>query len=78
MPWIPQDFEVVARIRRLPSTPVADVRLSFASARTPGIFVGQFRVPKPGFYVAAVESRQLSTDNFGLGEVTFFTTPPSA
>ena len=40
--------------------------------------MGQFRVPKPGFYVAAVESRQLSTDNFGLGEVTFFTTPSSA
>jgi hypothetical protein len=77
MPWLPGDFEVFARIRRLPSTPIADVRLKFASVQTPGIFIGQFRVKAPGFYAAAVDARQLSTGNFGLGEVTFFTAPPA-
>lgn len=75
MPWVPSDFEVMASIRRIPSTPVADVRLRFASRLTPGIFEGTYRVPAAGFYGAVLEARQISTGNCGLGEVTFFTTP---
>ena len=77
-PWVPEDFDVFARIRRAGSEKRARVALDFVGTKTtPSRFAGSYKVTKAGFYEAAVAAVQKSTGNTGTGQVTFFYQPSS-
>lgn len=73
-PWIPDDFEVKALVRRVGGNKTTAVPLSFAGTG-PSLFEGSYSVQKAGYYEAAIVAFQRSTGNTGSGMVTFFYEP---
>lgn len=69
-PWVPDDFEVFADVRRAGEH--ERTRVSLAYAGQTSLFAGTHEVREPGFYEAALTAIQKSTGNTGTGQVTYF------
>lgn len=71
-PWVPEDFEVFADVRRAGARKRSRVPLAYAGQTS--LFTGSHEVREPGFFEAALTAVQKSTGNTGTGQVTFFHT----
>ncbi len=74
-PWVPEDFEVFADIRRAGSKRRTRVHLTFAGQTSR--FIGSHEVREAGYYEATFTAIQKSTGNTGTGQVTYFYQPPA-
>lgn len=69
-PWVPDDFEVFADVRRAGARKRSRIPLAYSGETS--LFAGTHEVREPGFYEAALTAIQKSTGNTGTGQVTYF------